>query len=277
MLRCTPPHHMDQVNARLECAHHPSCGLVEHPSGDMIKQMTLELKVNEEVYVCLVIGLRECPRVRQVLQRPSFDGAHQHLSRSIQRNLTGKTFLEWTEPDDEVGQDLALVCAVDTCAAAPGDEQGIVLYVRNDSEELIGTVSERRLLLVMRHVEPPGLPNLAADDPSVVGQPSQIWHVASAWKLPSLQRRGAWAAGAFRLPFRFLPDRPRCGTIRRNTGGRSDGRPGGARRYRGDAAGRRCLRHRDRRRADRGGRRAGRGAGGGGRTGAVPRWRAARS
>src|SRR5271165_1126326 len=119
--------------------------------------MTLELKVDDEVDLCLVLDRRECPRVRQVLQR-SLDGAHRHLSWSVQRNLTGKTFLEWTESDDEVGQDLALVSVVDARAAAPGDEQGIVLHVRNDSEKLIGTVGERRLLLVTRHVELRGCP-----------------------------------------------------------------------------------------------------------------------
>ncbi|HME27083.1 MAG TPA: hypothetical protein VKI44_38145 [Acetobacteraceae bacterium] len=141
---------MDQVNARLERAHHPRCSLVEHPNGDVIKQMTLELKVYDEVNVGSVPDRRECPRVRQVLERP-FDGAHVHLSRSVQGHLTGETLLEWTEPDDEVGDNLVRVRAVDSRAAAPGNEQGIRLHVRNDAEKLIGTIGERCLLLVTRH------------------------------------------------------------------------------------------------------------------------------
>src|SRR5271165_788163 len=61
MLRCMPAHHMAQVSARLERAHHPRRDVVEHLSGDMIKQMTLELKVDDEVYVSLVPDGRECP------------------------------------------------------------------------------------------------------------------------------------------------------------------------------------------------------------------------
>src|SRR5271157_4284087 len=156
MLRRMPPHHMEQVHARLERTHHASYGLVEHPIGNMIKQMTLELKVDDEVNVSLVPNRRERPRVCQVLQRP-FDGAHQHLSRSVQRDLARETFLEWTEADDEVGDDLSLVLAVDTRAAAPGDEQGIVLHVSHDREKLVGTIGERRLLLETRHVTPPAL------------------------------------------------------------------------------------------------------------------------
>src|SRR5271166_5266603 len=154
MLRRMPPHHMEQVHARLERTHHASYGLVEHPIGNMIKQMTLELKVDDEVNVSLVPNRRERPRVRQVVQRP-FEGAHQHLSRSVQHDLAREAFLKWTEPDDEVGDDLSLVLAVDTRAAAPGDEQGIVLHVSHDREKLVGTIGERRLLLVTRHVTPP--------------------------------------------------------------------------------------------------------------------------
>ena len=130
MLRGAPPHHMDQVHARLERTHHPGCRLVEHPIGNMIEQMALELKVDDEVDVGLVANRRERPCVGQMLQR-TFDGAHQHLPRPVQRDLAGEAFLEWTEPDDEVGDYLALIPAMNTCAAAPRHEQGIILHVRH--------------------------------------------------------------------------------------------------------------------------------------------------
>jgi hypothetical protein len=74
----------------------------------MIKQMTLELKTDDEVNVSLVSNWREGPCVCQMLQR-AFGGAHQHLSRPVQRDLAREAFLEWTEPDDEVGDYLALI------------------------------------------------------------------------------------------------------------------------------------------------------------------------
>jgi hypothetical protein len=89
-----------------------------------------------------------------MLQRP-FDAAHTYLSRSVQRDLAREAFLERTEPDDEVSDDLLLVLAEDMRAAAPGDEQGIVLHVRHDCEKLVGTIGKRRLFLVTRHITSP--------------------------------------------------------------------------------------------------------------------------
>jgi hypothetical protein len=56
-------HQMKQAHASLECTHHTGCGLVEHPAGNMIEQMALELKVDYEVDVRLVRNRRECPGV----------------------------------------------------------------------------------------------------------------------------------------------------------------------------------------------------------------------
>ena len=75
MLRGTPAHHMQQVDARLERTHHTSCRLMEHPVGNMIKQMTLELKIDDEVNLSLVSNWRERPCVCQMLQR-TFGGTH---------------------------------------------------------------------------------------------------------------------------------------------------------------------------------------------------------
>lgn len=41
MLRRVPSHQMEQVSARLERTHHAGHGFMEHPIGNMIKQMTL--------------------------------------------------------------------------------------------------------------------------------------------------------------------------------------------------------------------------------------------
>jgi len=54
-------HRVKQVRASLECTHHTGCGLMEHPVGDMIKQMALELKIDNKVDVSLVRNRRECP------------------------------------------------------------------------------------------------------------------------------------------------------------------------------------------------------------------------
>ena len=75
MLCGMPPHHMEQVDARFESTHHTGCRLVEHPIGNMIKQMSLELKVDDEINECPVPNRRECPSVGQELQW-SFYGAH---------------------------------------------------------------------------------------------------------------------------------------------------------------------------------------------------------
>jgi hypothetical protein len=156
MLRRMAPHQVDQAHARRERTHHASCSFMEHPIRNMIKQVTFELKVDYEIDVSLVRNRRESPCICQVLQR-SLDGAHQHLPWSFQGDLAREAFLEWSESDDEIGYDLSLILAVDTRAAAPGDEQGIVLHVGDDREKLVGTKSKRRLLFMTWHVTPPPL------------------------------------------------------------------------------------------------------------------------
>jgi len=47
-----------------------------------------------------------------VLQRSSFRSAHQHLPRSIQRDLARKALPERPEPDLEVSDDFQLILAV---------------------------------------------------------------------------------------------------------------------------------------------------------------------
>ena len=57
MLHATLPHHVDQVYARRERTHHARGGLVEHPIGNMIKQMTFELEVDDQINLgCLLYG-----------------------------------------------------------------------------------------------------------------------------------------------------------------------------------------------------------------------------
>jgi hypothetical protein len=63
MLRRPPSHHVDQVHPRLERAHHASCGLLKHPIGNVIEEMTLELEINNEVDASLVPKRRKCPCV----------------------------------------------------------------------------------------------------------------------------------------------------------------------------------------------------------------------
>ena len=115
-------HPMDEMHARFEGAHHACRGLVEHGVGRVIEEVALELEVDNEVHLGPVAYWRERPRVRQVLQRSPFHSVYPHLSRSIQLDLTRKAFLEWAEPDLEVGDDFLRILAVDTHAAAPGHE-----------------------------------------------------------------------------------------------------------------------------------------------------------
>ena len=62
MLLCrTVPHHVDQMNARFERAHHPRCRRVEHLGGDMIQQITLELEVDREIESEAVVRLEARP------------------------------------------------------------------------------------------------------------------------------------------------------------------------------------------------------------------------
>jgi len=63
VLRRPPLHHVDQVHPRLEGTHHASCGLLKHPIGNVIEEMTLELEINNEVDVSLVPKRRKCPCV----------------------------------------------------------------------------------------------------------------------------------------------------------------------------------------------------------------------
>ncbi len=139
MLRRTPLHHMEQVHARLESTHHAGRGLMKHPARNVIKQMTFELKVDDKINPCRVSDRNERPRVCQVFQW-SVDSVNQHLSRSVQRDLTRKAFLEWAEPNDEFGNDLAPVLAKETRAAAPGYERRVILHVGHDCEKFVGAV-----------------------------------------------------------------------------------------------------------------------------------------
>src|ERR1700722_2222890 len=122
MLPLALRHQMDQMRARFEGAHHASRRLVEHGVGHMIEEMALELEVDDEVHMSLVACWRERPRIRQALERPPFRRAHQHLPRSIQRDLAGKAFPEWAEPDLEFSDDFLRTFAMDTRAGAPGHE-----------------------------------------------------------------------------------------------------------------------------------------------------------
>ena len=83
----------------------------------MIEEVALELEFDNEVHMSPLARWRERPRVRQVLQRSSLSSAHQHLPRSIQRDLARKAFPEWAEPDLEVSDDFPLILSVDTRAA----------------------------------------------------------------------------------------------------------------------------------------------------------------
>jgi hypothetical protein len=124
---------------------------VEHPARNVIEQMTFELKINDEINLCRVTDRAERPRICQVLERP-IDGLHEHLFWSVEGDLARETFLERAEPDDKFGDDLALVLAPEMRTAAPGNERGIILYVSNDREQLLGVIMERRPFLMMRHV-----------------------------------------------------------------------------------------------------------------------------
>ena len=83
MLRRAPPHHMQQMYARLERTHHAGRGLVEHPARNVIKQMTFELKVDDKIDLCGIAYRNERPPVCQMLQR-SIDGRGEHLSPLIE-------------------------------------------------------------------------------------------------------------------------------------------------------------------------------------------------
>src|SRR5271154_2837400 len=120
----------------------------------MIEQMAFELKIDDECNMGLVPGRGKGPRVCQVLQRP-FDGAHQHLSWPVQRDLACEALLKWSKSDDQIGKDFSLVRAVDVRTVAPGNEQGVVRNIRYDLEKIVSTVSERCLLFMTRHRKSP--------------------------------------------------------------------------------------------------------------------------
>ena len=166
MLSGPPSHHVEQVHPRLERTHHASCGLLEHAVGNVTKQMGFEFKIDDKIDVSLVPERRKCPCVCQVLEWSPFHGPHSYLSWSVQRDVAREAFLEWTKPDDEFGEDLSIILAADMCAVAPGNEQWVMLYVSYDCEKLVGSVGERRLLLMTRHVAPP----IICDDPHVAIQ-----------------------------------------------------------------------------------------------------------
>src|SRR5215469_15148505 len=115
-------HQVDQTRARFKCAHHTRRRLLKHVVGHMVEEMTLELEVDDEVYLCPVSHWRERPCVCQVLKRSPFDRPHQNLAGSIQRDLARKTFLKRAEPDLEFGDDLLRTLAVDAGAGAPRHE-----------------------------------------------------------------------------------------------------------------------------------------------------------
>jgi hypothetical protein len=75
MLRRTLVHHVKQMHTMLKCSHRASCSFVEHSVGNMIKQMALELKVDNEIDTSLVSNRGEYPRIGKVLQW-SFYGVH---------------------------------------------------------------------------------------------------------------------------------------------------------------------------------------------------------
>ena len=95
---------------------------MEHVVSYVIEEVALELEVDDEVHMSPLARWCERPAVSQVLQRPTLSSAHQHLPRSIQRDLACKAFPKWAEPDLEVSDDLPRVLAVDTRPAAPGHE-----------------------------------------------------------------------------------------------------------------------------------------------------------
>ncbi len=145
-------HQMNPMHARFEGAHHARGRLVEHAVGHMVKEATLELEVDNEVHNSRVARRGERPSVCQVLQRPAFRSAHQHLPWSIQRDPAGKAFLERAEPDLEFGDDFLRIVAANSRAGAPRHERGIVPYVGHHREKLVGRLGKRLSLLVTRHV-----------------------------------------------------------------------------------------------------------------------------
>ena len=124
MLPLALRHQMDQMHARFEGAHHASRSLVQHSVGHMIEEMALELKVDNEVHMSLVACWRERPRICQALERAPFRCAHQHLPRSIQRDLAGEAFPEWAEPDLEFSDDFLRGLAVDIAPVHQGTNEG---------------------------------------------------------------------------------------------------------------------------------------------------------
>src|SRR5882724_3399329 len=84
----------------------------------------------------------------------TFDGAHQYVSRSVQRHVACETLLERTEANDEVSNDLSVVFALNMRTAAPGNKRGIILYGCHDSDEIVCTIGKGGLFPVTRHLTP---------------------------------------------------------------------------------------------------------------------------
>jgi len=148
-----PVHRMEQMHARLECAHHASSGLLEHAVGNVIEQVAFEFKVDAEVDMRPVTNSRECPAIGEMLERP-VDTVDQNLSGPVQRNMTDKAFLKRTKANGEVSDYLVLARAPDSRTGAPGDEAGIIGDISHDFEKLVGSIGECRLLRMSRHITP---------------------------------------------------------------------------------------------------------------------------
>lgn len=147
-------HEVEQVGALFEGAHHAGGRGLEHIVCNVIEQVAFELEVDQEVDESAGGCRGEGPGVGQVLERSAFGCADQDLPGSVQGDLAGKAFAEWSEADFEVGEDLLRRVGVDAHAAAPGDEGGVVFDVGDDREELVGAVGEGFLFFVAWHVHP---------------------------------------------------------------------------------------------------------------------------
>jgi hypothetical protein len=83
MVCCVPVHHMEQVRTSLKGAHHARRSLMEHPTGNMTKEMAFKFEIDNKVDMRLVAEIRECPLVGQVLERPTLDCLDRDLFRSV--------------------------------------------------------------------------------------------------------------------------------------------------------------------------------------------------
>src|SRR5271168_3246903 len=95
----------------------------------MVKEVALELKVDDKIDMRLVPDGPEGPRIGQVFQR-AFNGSHQYPSRSVERDLACEAFPERAEADDQIRDNLSSALVSNMRAAAPWNKSGIVPYVR---------------------------------------------------------------------------------------------------------------------------------------------------